>query len=595
MQLTAYDYVRDRRTGGDSLARLAVLIARARTEAAESGALCLLLDNGDTLQGTPMGALLAREQVNAHPMVGAMNTLGYDAIGLGNHDFDHGIAYLARCISAFDAPVICSNLTSDRLAGLVPYQVLDRRVDLSSGADATLRIGVISALPEQTATWNRHHLDGSVQVTAPLTALARTVKTVRAEGADVVIALAHMGIAQFDEGDDAQNQIAEVAALPGVDTVIGGHTHLRFPGTDHRHLPGVDTEKGLIAGKPVVLPGSSGSDLGVIDLQLSRADENDAWQVLTSTSVLRQPDDDTAEEPSIVAQTNGAHVATRAYLARPVAQLAAPMHSYFALASPSPVPALMAAAKKQVIATAVAGTDLAQLPLLAAAATPATGGFEGPNNFISLPAGQLERRHLAGLIPYANQVWAVKANGARISGWLERSALLFNVLRADMPDQMLVDPSVPGFRYDTIYGLTYQIDLTSPSRFDAAGRPVDGAKGRVSDIRWQGQPVAPDQDFLVAVTDHRAGGGGTFRPFEDEDIVVRDNAPLDQALIDYLAAPDSAAVWSAAPWRFAPAPGISALLHTAPDALRCLSEIAHLRPEPCGMTADGFAGLRLHF
>lgn len=594
MQLIAYDYVRDRQTGGDSLARLATLIRTAQDEAAERGAICLLVDNGDTLQGTPLGVHIATHRVTPHPMVMAMNTLGYDAVGLGNHDFDHGIDHLADCMSEFEAPVICSNLTSDRLPGLIPCHMLERALPASPNEIEVLRIGVVSALPQQTASWNRHHLDDTARVSPALAALRTTVQQVKSEGADIVIALAHMGIAQFDEGDDAQNQAIDVAGLDGVDAVIAGHTHLRFPGPDHSDVPRIDCTGGLISGKPVVMPGSSAAYLGIIDLELFKPSYGAGWQVTDQLVSLRALRPGVAEEPDIATLAKEAHLATRAHLATPVAHIAAPMHSYFALAKPSPVTALMAAAKQHAIAETVRGTDLADLPLLAAAATPATGGFEGPENYISLPAGQLERRHVAGLIPYANQVWAVKANGARIAGWLERSSLLFNVLHPEAKDQMLVDPHVPGFRYDAIYGLNYQIDLTAAPRFDTAGRAIDGAPGRVSDITWRGQPVHADQEFLVAVTDHRAGGGGAFRPFEDDDIVVREDAPLDQALIDYLATTNCQAVRSAIPWRFAPTDGVSAILHTAPDALNHLADIAQMWPETCGYTEDGFIRLRLH-
>ncbi|WP_299502265.1 5'-nucleotidase C-terminal domain-containing protein [uncultured Roseobacter sp.] len=594
MQLVAYDYVNDQKTGSDSLVQLATIIRQAQSEARETGAMCLLVDNGDTLQGTPMGGHLAMHPGLKHPMAAAMNDLGYDAIGIGNHDCDHGLAYLARCLDQFDAPAISANLRSDALPELRTHIVLEKNVPGLGNTEDVLRVGIVSALPRQTASWNRHQLEGQAQVADPIPALEEAIAAAKAEGADIVVALAHMGIAQFDEGDDAQNQTAEVAQLKNVDAVVAGHTHLKFPGPDHSGVNGVDCENGMINGTPVVMPGCSASELGVIDLDLHRPARGGSWQVTERAAALRHPTKETVDDRAVEALAQEAHVQTRTYLSQPVATLAGPMHSYFALAHPSHVPAMMAEAKRFAIQQAIIGTELADLPLIAAVATPATGGFDGPENFVSLPAGQLRRRHIAGLIPYSNQVWAVKASGARLSGWLERSALLFNVLSADTPDQMLVDPKVPGFRYDALYGLTYEIDLTQPSRFDAAGRPVEGAPGRVGDIRWQGEPVHPDQEFLVAVTDHRAGGGGTFRAFSDNNIVVRNDAPLSQALIEYLKNPDYHVVRSAAPWRFKADLGLRAFLHTAPDALNHLHDIAHLRPEACGYTRDGFVRLRLH-
>ncbi|MBW4709353.1 5'-nucleotidase C-terminal domain-containing protein [Roseobacter sp. YSTF-M11] len=594
MQLIAYDYVQDHPTKNGSLAKLATLIRTARQEAEDTGATCVLLDNGDTLQGTPVSDFLAQHKdVDAHPMVEAMNSLGFDAIGLGNHDLDYGVAQLTRWLNQFAVPVLSSNLRCAALNGLVSHTVLHRAGVTDDGQTRSLRIGVVSAMPQQTAAWNRHQLDGEADVSAPAPALETAISQACSAGADVVVALAHMGIATIDEGEDAQNQVIDIAHMAGVHAVVGGHTHLRFPGPDHRGVAGIDCRAGLIGGVPVVMPGSSGSDLGVIDLRLSPSDQGSAWNVTACTSELRSACGEIPEDPGIVSIGAAAHEKTRAYLAQPVARLAAPMHSFFALAQPSHVPSLMAAAKRHAIARAIAGTDLSSLPLLAAAATPATGGFDGPDNFVFLPEGELKRRHVAGLLPYANQVWAVRANGARIAGWLERSALLYNVLHPGNDAQMLVDPQVPGFRYDALYGLSYAIDPTRAPRFDAAGRAVSDEHGRVSDIRWQGKLIEPDQEFLVAVTDHRAGGGGVFRPFSDDEIVVREAAPLDEALMDYLEKPDCQAVRSAAPWRFVPHLGVRAILHTAPEALEHLSDIASLNPKPCGVTAEGFLRLRL--
>lgn len=594
MQLIAYDYANDQNTTGDSFARLATVIREARSEAESNDAICLLMDNGDTLQGTPVGGYLADHPLPTHPMIAAMNALNYDVIGIGNHDFDHGLDHLSQCLNQSHAAIVCANLRSSKLPMLRTFCLLKRKLVTSNGVEQTLRIGVVSVLPRQTASWNRHQLEGAAEIDAPMSSLAAAVADARSAGADIVICLAHMGIAQFDEGEDAQNQAIEVAQINGIDAVIAGHTHLRFPGPDHSGVSGIDCETGMIGNVPVVMPGSSASELGVIDLTLHHDPKDQSWRVGVRSSSLRRSTSALAVDRAIETLVQDAHDKTRAHLGQPVAALSHPMHSYFALAQPSQIPAMIAAAKRLVIKKAVAGTALADLPLLAAVATTATGGFDGPENFVALPAGQLERRHIAGLVPYANQVWAVKASGARIEGWLERSALLFNVLNRNVPDQMLVDPKVPGFRYDAIYGLTYQLDLTRPCRFDAAGQPVKGASGRVTDICYEGTPVHPDAEFLVAVTDHRAGGGGTFRPFNDAETVVREELALDQALIDFLQQPEAHGERYSDPWRFKPTSGLSAFLHTAPDALNYLPDIAYMRPEACGYSPDGFIRLRLH-
>ena len=591
MQLTSFDYVKDRPTANASLARLAGLIEVQRQEAD----LCLLLDNGDTFQGTPLGDFLAKSKdAPDNPMAQVMNHLRYDALGLGNHDFDLGLAYLVRSGSACNAPTVCTNLRSKSLPHVQPSVILERSMVTQDGRCHPLRIGVLSVLPYQTAVWNRSTLGGAAEVLAPVPTLRTAAKHLRAKGADLIVVLAHMGIATFDEGETPQNELIEVAAIPGIDAVIGGHTHRRFPGPDHAGVADVDAKAGMIAGKPVVLPGHAGSDLGVIDLQMERDDASGRWRIVATSSKLLAADRSAQEEPAIVKLTDCAHKATRAFLAKPVARMVRPMHTYFALVQPSAITSLLATAKRHVIVRDLLGTEHADLPLLAAASTPSTGGFEGPDNFLAIPEGQLLRRDIAGLNPYANQVWAVRTTGAQIIDWLERSALLFNTLLPGAPDQALVNPQVPGFRYDTIFGLTYTIDPTRPPCFDLAGRRQDGASGRIGDVRWNDAPLDPKQPFLVATTDHRVGGGGFFKPMQEDQIVLRTDASVEEALHEYLKAPDCAAVRSAKPWRFARSLGVSAILHTAPEATSLLQDIAEFSPEPCGRTEEGFARIRLH-
>ncbi|WP_295316557.1 5'-nucleotidase C-terminal domain-containing protein [Roseobacter sp.] len=595
MQITSYDYVRDCAGEGPSLSRLATLIASARQEAAGAGRESFLLDNGDILQGTPLAAYLAHSgRGTPNPVPECLQMLGYDAVGLGNHDFDHGLEYLDATLSRYRMPVVCSNLGGAGIPSIRPRAILEREVLCSDGTRRRLRIGVVSVLPRQTISWNRHQLSGRASLCDPVQATADAAKAARAEGADLIVVLAHMGIARFDEGVQPQNEIVEIARLGSVDAVIGGHTHLVFPGPDHETNRNTDSRQGKVYGKPVVLPGFAGSHLGLIDLDLAWPANGGSIRITRSESRLAKSATDTPEDPDVAALASEAHLATREHLNHEVGRLMRPMNSYFALAQPSPVSALIAETKRHVIRQAMAGSDLEELPLLASGSTASTGGFDGPDNFISLPGGPVKRRHIVGLDPYSNQVWAVRTTGARLTDWLERSVVIFNTLRREDPDQLLLNENIPGFRYDAIYGLNYDIDPTRPPKYDPAGRPGGTGEGRISNVTWKGRPLEPEQEFLVATSDHRTGGGGQLRAFSEDEIAFRGRAPLEDGLVSYLQAPDCAAVRGAAPWRFRPDLNVSAILLTSPDAVTHLSEIADLRPEPCGISENGFARIRLH-
>ncbi|WP_318326867.1 5'-nucleotidase C-terminal domain-containing protein [Sulfitobacter sp. D35] len=593
MQLVGHDYVNDRPVERRGLAMLAPMIERARAEAVARGDLCLLLDNGDTLQGTPLGDWLAEQgtDVSPHPMAASLNHLRYDAVGLGNHDVDHGLPYLASVLDQYNMPVVCANLTSPTLPMLRRLAVLDRTVRDTAGEAHPLRIAVLSVLPPQTADWSRHHLEGRATVTGALDALRCALAEARAEGADLVVVLAHMGISGSESGPDPESAARAIAALDGVDAVVAGHTHLRFPGPDHDGIAGVDSRQGTLEGKAAVLPGVAGSDLGVIDLDLMR--DGTRWRVQNHTARLEALPLEAPRDPAILRLSQRAHEATRSFLSAKVTELPEAMHSYFALAQAGPLSHLLAAAKRRVVSRALCGTPLEDLPLLVATAIPAVGGLEGPDNFVCLPKGAVPRRSIAGISPYHNQVWAVRVTGAQVRDWLERSARIFETLTPGNADQLLVDTRVPGFRFDTVHGLDYEIDPTRAPAFDHSGYPVPGAPRRIRNLTFRGAPLDPAQDFVMATTHYRIGGGGGYEIHHDTQVALRSNTSTERALLDCLRSDDWALPDTRPPWLFTPGLGVKAVLYTAPDAVRHLSDLAWMAPEPLAPTCDGFLPVRL--
>lgn len=595
MQLRSFDYVKSIPNDAPSLAKLATLIHAERDKAKKEGDVCLLVDNGDTWQGTPLADYIARDHKKIpHPLAEAMNYLKYDAIGIGNHDFDFGTDYLSGCLAQVSASVICSNIHGTVPPNIHDATLIDKDVILNDGTTHTLRVGILATAPDLTNTWNRHHLSGNIWFSRPLSRLQDAALQLRANGAEIILVLAHMGFATSgQDGPRSQNVLSQVAAISDIDAVVGGHTHERFPKGSVDASSKSDTSDGLVHGTPVVQPGASGSDLGRIFLSLRHTTDG-KWQTKAGASDLLQSGTDILEDRDVLRMTQSTHEETCSFLDQQAGRLANPMHTYFALAQPSPVQGLLAAAKKHAIRKAVEGTPYADLPLLAVASATLTGGLDGPENFISLDKGEIKYRHIAGLTPYANQVWAVKTNDARILDWLERSALIFNTLIPDRPDQLLINEDVPGFRYDAIFGLNYEIDPREPPLFDGAGKQIPGRKGRIASVTWQDRPLEPNQEFLVATTDHRVGGGGIYEPFDSEDIVVQGHAPLQAALLKYLENPSCDEVRSAKPWRLKAGMGLSAILLSAPEAAKKFDEVRSWAPEDCGVTEDGFLKVRLH-
>ena len=515
--ILAYDYYADRPSAGLGLAQAAPLITRLRDQAANA----LLFDNGDFLQGNPLADYVAfgrgPSPGGTHPVVAAMNTLGYDAGTLGNHDFNFGLEFLDRALAGANFPVVSANVATqqgqtarDDRTYLPPYVLLDRVLIDGAGRSHTICIGVIGFVPPQIMTWDHRHLEGRVTARDILAAARDYVPQMKDQGADIIIALSHSGI-----GDDAEDRLLENASTPlagidGIDAVVAGHSHLVFPGDHHRGLAGVDAEAGTLMGKPAVMASFGGTRVGVIDLMLNRAD--DTWRIKafqsaahrTATAKVGRPlaDAGSAEakaEAAVLRAVHSDHQATLSYIRRPIGHTDVPLVSYFAFAGIDAGLRVVAEAQRREVKRLLQDTAHADLPLLSSVAPFRSGGRGGPGAYTDIPAGEIALRNVADLYIYGD-LRAVRVTGVELRGWLERSASIFAQITQGQEVQPLMNPRIPGYLFDVIYGVKYTIDPTQPPRFDANGRDVCPETRRIASVAGAGGRFWTTMNFWLRPT-----------------------------------------------------------------------------------------------
>lgn len=607
VHITPWDYYHDRRNAGVGLARTASLIRAARAEVACS----LLVDNGDFLQGSPLGDMIfaggTAPFARPHPMIAAMNALGYDAAALGNHEFSHGMEFLLNAIASARFPVLSANLALSLGATplddwrLVPATaLLTRSLTDAAGRKASLTIGVIGFAPPQTVLWEQQSLGNSLKARDILEAAAAHVPQLRAAGADIVIALSHSGIGAGQAAPGMENASAALAALPGIDALIAGHTHQTFPAPDYPPGLGIDPVNGLLWGKPAVMPGFHGSHLGVIDLDLERHD--DKWRVASSHCELRPiaqrgPTGKlaplTRSAPQIQGIAAPAHRATTAWSKGVIGRSDQPLHSYFAMIAPADTVRLVARAQADHVAEVLRGTAEARLPIVSAAAPFHAGGRGGPENYTFVEAGPLTMRHAFDLYPHPNMIAALRVSGDELRLWLERSFSQFFQMRPGAQDAPLIDPDFPSFNFDTVEGLTWTVDLAQPAPFDSHGT-LKAPALRIQNLKHRGKPVAPQQSFVLATNSYRAGGGGHFPGTTPDRILFSGLKTSRDTLIALAARHATLPRPGPANWQFRPMPGTTALFQSAPAASTFAADVAGRRLEPLGLEPSGFRRFRLH-
>lgn len=612
VHLHPYDYYADRPNPDLGLSRLAELIDVARQEVRNT----LLFDNGDFLQGTPVGDFFAYDRGmrngEKHPVIAAMNALQYDAITLGNHEFNYGLEFLMHAINQTEFPVVAANILHHKAAHarsdshlVRPYRLLQRKVCDRAGRHHPITIGVIGVAPSQITLWDRQSLNGMLHTRDMVDAVRAWVPEMREAGADLVVLLAHSGIGQIRHTEHMENAIIPLAGIDGVDLILSGHTHQLFPSRIFADIPGVDVEAGTICGKPTVMSGFFGSHLGMIDLQLVRA--GSTWEVLDAqvrTRALRDASLSFAtpklEErtfvplsPKVRMIVEEAHHSVIENIRQPIGESVTPINSFFAYLGRSAATEMVALAQMEFVRNHLAGTPYSDLPLLSSVAPCKTGGLGGPGNYTNIEQGELTLRSLADLYIFPNRMAAVKMTGAQVLMWLERAVSAFHHLRPDGIDQPLMNQAYPGYNFEILYGLEYEIDLTVPARFDPDGAEIDPYSGRIRSLKYQGEAVDMEAEFIICTNSFRAHGAGLFAPQGEVEIVFEHPAVTRDILQDYVKAKGPLDISVHSPFRIRSLEDASVVLQTGLSAMNHLDQIADFNPEILGADKRGFLRIRL--
>ena len=603
-----YDYYADKPTDTMGLSRTASLIDAVRKEATNA----MLIDNGDLLQGNPMGDYIAYEKGmkdgDLHPVMKGMNLLGYECSTLGNHEFNYGLSFLDKVLAGANFPFVCANLIrgtelaanprDDKLY-LKPYVILDKKIKDGSGAEQPIKIGVIGFVPPQIMMWDAKNLEGNVKTRDIVEAARAWVPEIKEKGADIVIALSHSGI-DVKQGDMMENASFFVAGVDGIDAVFTGHQHLVFPGKkDFQELQGVDTSNGTLAGKPAVMGGFWGSHMGLIDLLLES--DGGKWRVVSATSearpIFERVDNKNKalveDDQKIVAALKEDHEATLAYVRRPVGKTSAPLYSYFALVADDPSVQIVSQAQIWYIKELLKETEFKDLPLLSAAAPFKAGGRGGADYYTDVPAGDVAIKNVSDLYLYPNTVRAVAITGAQVKEWLEMSAGIFKQVEPGKADQTLIDADFPSYNFDVIDGVTYKIDISKPAKYDSKGGVLNASSSRIADLMYDGKPIDPAQKFVVATNNYRAGGGGNFPEINASKIIFEAPDTNRDVIVRYIIQQGTINPSADANWSFVPLPGTSVIFETGQKAKDYIADLKSVKIEPAGEGEGGFAKYRI--
>jgi 2',3'-cyclic-nucleotide 2'-phosphodiesterase/3'-nucleotidase len=475
------------------LAKIATLVKQIRKEVGEERV--LLIDAGDIIQGTQLSYYYARidpitrkpeSRAPHHPMALAMNAMRYDAAALGNHEFNYGIDTVRAFERQCDFPLLAANAIDVRTnrPAFPPYVI--KKIRVPHGPH--IKVGILGLTNPGIAIWDKDNVSGKMTFNGIPEQAAIHVPRVRSAGADVLVVSAHSGIDeptsygdQLPYAEDASGAMA--AQVPGIDAVLVGHTHKEV---SQRIVVNEAT------GKPVVLsePYCWGYRLTRFDFEMTFVDH--AWQV-TSCKATTLNSNTVDEDPRIAALVAKEHAAVRTYVNQTIGTCTENLSIARAPFQCVPIVDLIAKVQVDTVKKALAGGTYASLPVLAQAAP-----F---NRTADLPAGTVRLRDAAGLYIYENTLEAKLMTGAQIRDYLEFTARYFNTLAVGAPldeSKLTNAGGTPDYNFDEVYGVSYDIDVSQP------------VGSRIRNLAFQGAPLDDAAQFVLAVNNYRANGGGNF-------------------------------------------------------------------------------------
>ncbi|MER8000423.1 5'-nucleotidase C-terminal domain-containing protein [Streptomyces sp. NPDC095613] len=472
------------------LAKISTLVERIRREKGRHNT--LLIDAGDTIQGTPLSYYYAKvDPITArrgpvHPMARAMNAIGYDAAALGNHEFNYGIPLLRKFEEQCDFPLLGANALDAKTLrpAFAPYVIKKLRTPFGR----EVRVAVLGLTNPGIAVWDKANVQGKMTFPGLEEQAARWVPKLRSMGADVVFVAAHSGTSGTSSYGDQIPHVENAAALvaervPGIDAILVGHAHAEVA---ERRVVNKESGREVVLSEPL----KWGQRLTVFDVELVW--ERGRWSVESLGS--RVLNSNTVEEDRKVTRLLAEeHREVVAYVNQVIGTSTAAMSTADAPWRDEPVIDLINHVQTETVKAALAGGEWAALPVLSQASCfSRTAG---------VPAGEVTIRDAAALYPFENTLEARLLTGAQVAAYLEFSARYYVTTAAGVPvdtAKLTNADGIPDYNYDAVSGLTYEIDIARP------------AGSRIVNLRFEGKEVDPAARFVLAVNNYRASGGGNF-------------------------------------------------------------------------------------
>ncbi|WP_051350628.1 5'-nucleotidase C-terminal domain-containing protein [Caloramator sp. ALD01] len=465
---------------GQGLAKVSTFVKNLRAQNPN----VMLIDNGDTIQGTPLVYYYNMiDKTAEYPMMKVMGAMGYDAWVLGNHEYNYGLDTLNRVIKDAEKNninVLSANTYKENGENFVkPYIIKSFNVD-----GKEVKVAVIGLTTKTIPSWESPQNYKGLEFKDLVEEAKKWVKEVKDKGADVVIVSAHSG-EEKQTDIIPENQIKAIAQnVSGIDAIVAGHAHSLITENAYKNPEG----KNVI----VTEPGKWAQYISQIDIYVNQ----DGTYSVSAKNV--KMDSTIEEDIEIVNLIKPYQDKTIEYIKTVVGKATGEFTGLNQTIEPTAIMELINKVQME-----AAGTQLSIAAPLSSKAY--------------IPQGDVTIQDIMSVYVYENFLYGIKMTGKQLKDWLEWSARYYKQVQSPT-DKIEKDPvlNIPDYNLDQLYGATYDIDLTQP------------VGNRIKNLRYKGKLIKDTDVFTVAINNYRYNGGGGFMAAAgisntDPSIVVYDS------------------------------------------------------------------------
>lgn len=579
-QVTTEDYETGRIYTEGGLSRTATLIKQAKAEV--NSANSLLFDLGDSLYDYTTDYIYESNSNAIQPIYTAMSKLGYDAVTLGNHDFDYDLNYIKKQLtgSGMAGKVVLSNVTDANTGAHIwaENKIITKNLKTASGQTISVKVGLIGETVP-TLSKKRTSYKGVLNGEDIVANVKAQVPKLQKQGADIIVVLAHSGVGEEKPAELDANTGYALTKITGVDAVLCGHLHTDFPSTTGEetkfdNLPGVNLKTGLVNGKPLVQIQNRGASLGVVDLNVSKS--GNKVSVASSSTDIRKVTANTEVNQTI----NGALGSWSKTFLADCSQIlsevdgSTQLQNYFGTMEDSDAIQLLNTIKisygLRYINTKK--TEYKNYPVVAASSYLKYGSSDG-DDYVDIQ-DEFKKSNMYDLVNYRTGLYLYEMTGAQIRTWLEWTAGCYeqagkNLIRKEdnssnvatqsalevqkqdttlkqlpsLDDILDYDSSKPfQFTLQTDYledwskffvfdGLEYQIDTRVAPCYDEDGNKINNTK-RVTSLTRNGKAIKDTDKFVVMC--HRLPDNTLFKTMNPKKIISTSTETYRAYIQDYI-------------------------------------------------------------